>query len=125
MKRIIALLVLCPAIALAGTNTLQLTWVQPPGYTCQLYTATNIAGTWTALTEVTNPPTCVQATQSMAFFYVTMAPTNQISMSLAGNGDPTNDVPPGATYIDVIGQNFWVNLNGGSGGWLELQANTY
>lgn len=125
MKLLLTILLSClTPLTFGTTNTLVLTWAQPPGYTSQLYTATNLAGSWTPFVLTTNaPPVCVAATQSVAYFYVTVAPTNVVNLSLAGCGDPTNDVPAGATYVDSTTGNFWENQTGGVSGWIELIEN--
>lgn len=97
----------------ADTNVLQLVWVQPPGYESTLFTATNLSGAWTPLATNVNPVS-VTATQSVAYFYVVMTPQTQ----LAGKGDPTNDAPVGATFVNTNTGDFWIKQRAGSEGWV-------
>lgn len=113
-------LLLSLKIVSAQSNTLTLVWSQPPGFSSTLYEATNLLGTWSPLQGVTNPPQYIQATQSQAFFYVTVTPTNVVHDSISGMVDPTNDVPAGYTYVNSATGDFWVNQYGGGDGWVEL-----
>lgn len=118
MKTVIIFL-LTLTCSFADTNVLQLVWSQPPGYSSTLYTATNLAGTWTALATNENPVS-VTTTQSVAYFYVVMTPQTQ----LAGNADPTNDAPVGATFVNTNTGDFWVKQRTGNEGWVwEIAGN--
>lgn len=87
--------------ASAGTNNLNLMWVQPVGYQSTIYQATNINGQWQPL-AVTAPPAALTCTQSSAFFIVVMTPTNQVP-TIFGNyaGGEPNFTPAGSNGVAV------------------------
>lgn len=89
MKRtlLISILLLSALIAFSD-DTLTLTWDQPPGFSSTLFTSTNLNGCWTSLGTV-NPPYITQETNRVAFFYVSVAPTNIVNVPvLYTNGTP-------------------------------------
>lgn len=114
MKKVVLLLTLICAATFAGTNTLVLTWSQPPDYASTLYYSTNLAGTWSPIS--TNPPpyTTIE-TNPVSFFTVVVAPQTQF----AGGTDPTNiNAVPGSTYVNTNTADFWINQTGGTNGWI-------
>lgn len=85
--------------ASAETNTLVLTWIQPPNFQSTLYESTNLNGGWSEF-GVVNPPVVVQPTNPVVFFTVTVAPTNFPSDFVDYSGPPTNQ-PPQTTHIVI------------------------
>lgn len=85
------LAMLCAARIFASTNTLVLTWTQPPGYVSTLYASTNLTGTWTPLGVVT-PPITTLPTNPVTFFYVAVAPTNQLNGGELYVSDPNTEL---------------------------------
>jgi len=72
---------------IAGTNTLTLTWLQPPGYQSTLYSSTNLGGGWSSL-GTANPPYSTEETNKVSFFYVSVAPTNYPNSDVIYTNDP-------------------------------------
>lgn len=115
--RIFTLLFLATCLSLHAdtTNFLTLTWALPVGYTSTLYTATNLNGTWSAVS--TNPPpyTTFQ-TNPVCFFTVIVAPPAQSSVTYSNwsGGAPTY-VPtgPGGLSLDISDGALWEYYLGG------------
>lgn len=107
------LALLAVASTLLASETLTLTWIQPPGYQSTLYSSTNVAGAWTEW-GVVNPPIVTQTTNQMAFFYVVVAPTNSGSLLIYTNNPnteglkPTNTNAPAMAYTDDGSGPTWV-----------------
>jgi hypothetical protein len=90
----------------ADTNTLTLTWLQPPGYQSTLYSATNLNGSWSSFGAV-NPPYSTPETNQTAFFYVVVAPTNAENVAIIYTNDPNVEgLKPANTNASAIAYSY-------------------
>jgi hypothetical protein len=101
---------------IAGTNTLELNWLAPPGFQSTLYCSTNLNSSWSAMGQVT-PPVSVNPTNPMTFFYVSVAPTNQ-PLNFTGSSDPAFNAVAGSSYVNTNTGDWWLNIKGGTNGWV-------
>lgn len=119
MRRILPVLflILATAIAHSQTNTLILTWMQPPGYDSTLYYATNLNGTWSEI-STDAPPYTTQQTNPISFFYVNVAPIQIIPVNVFGGDEgPTNlDLPVGSMFVGTNYFQIWIRR---TNGWYE------
>lgn len=119
--RIFLALALLTTTCLASTNTLILTWNQPPGYVSTLYYSTNLAGVWCPISTNAPPYTTVQ-TNPIAFFWVNVVPP-QVLYNFTGSGDPISlgiSAPTGSIWYDTNTLALWLKSADGTNGWQDL-----